>query len=142
MGLAAIWVDAWTLNGDHDCKLVLQKKSETDHDAGVVRSWVEKAEHFVLPLRRQFIGFVSWAEEVGQESGSFSYYVGAGINHGYSTSKKHWCTTDKIKVEDLITGSGFQEQVWEYETPWETVPGTLKVTPIPEEPEEPEEETP
>jgi hypothetical protein len=128
MSLSALWVEAWVLDGEHVCKNEVHSQTETDTLTMTRKSWVETKETFVLPLKRKFIGFISWKEDVGEEKANFTYYVGGGATHSYlgNAQKKYKCIEDKIVITDLITGEGEQHQVWQYDSPWEPKAGTYQ----------------
>lgn len=128
MSLTAIWIDSWELL-ENDVCLRSVKHIEHDTDAKVVKGWLEQADHFVVRQKRRFRGFSGHTPETGDEKNSFSWYVGGGETYGFSRSgrtgsEKYVCTRDRVVIEDIITGTGYQLQVWELQSKMEPVPGS------------------
>lgn len=133
MSVEADITEGWQLV-DNDTQLRTQKRRETDLAAGVVKGWLEQADVSSLSIKSHFVGLTGFTTEVGEESGTFTYHVGNGVELTFSsTSSNYLCTRDKIQIDDHIDGEGWEHQTWEAISKWSVVAGSYYEEPIPEE---------
>jgi hypothetical protein len=133
MSVTASIIETWQLV-ENDTQLRSQKRRETDLDAGVVKGWLEQADVSSISIKRHFVGLSSFATEVGNEQGGFTYHVGNGNMHSFtSTSANYLCTRDKVQIDDHVDGEGWEHQTWEKISRWEMVEGSYYEEPLPDE---------
>lgn len=127
MGLNATRMEPWLLVSN-DVKLRQEKRVETDALERVTRGWLEQADHGVIQQRRHFVGLIGFDPDAGEERHSFSWYVGGGRTLGFSrmgrAGTEYVCSSDRIEITDVVTGSGWQTQVWELVSKFDVVPGS------------------
>lgn len=129
-GLQAVKIEDWLLV-TNDVKLRTVKHVENDTAARKVRGWIEQADHLIVTQKRHFIGLIKHGSETGEEQSSFSWYVGGGRKFTFiktlkigDSSLKYVCTSDRVEIDDYITGSGWQTQVWELQSKFKPVDGS------------------
>jgi hypothetical protein len=116
--LSAVQVEPW-LGLVLDTSNMIAKVVVRDDEAKKIKGWLEQSDHFVVVMKRRFVGLQSWANASGDESTEFDLYVGNGVTIHYlkagsvDPNDQFVCVKDKIEIEDHITGAGWQEQVWE-----------------------------
>ena len=138
MGLLAWRIEPWLL-AINDVKLRTRSAREADVAAKLVYTWQEQADHFTIVQRRNFVRMSSFSDQTGDTTTSFSWYIGGGVTLTYTRAGRinpadqYVCTSDKVEIEDFVTGSGWQEQVWELQSKWTGVAGSYYEEAIDEE---------
>lgn len=133
MSVTATITEAWQLV-ENDTQLRTQKRRETDLAAGIVKGWLEQADVSSISIKGHFIGLLTFTTQVGGEQAGFTYHVGNGATHTFtSTGAKYICTRDKLVIEDHVDGEGWEHQTWERLGKWEVVDGSYYETEIPAE---------
>ncbi len=129
-GLQAQIIEDWLLV-TNDVHLRSVKHVEHDTEEKKVRGWIEEADHLIVTQKRHFVGLINHKSETGEEASGFNWYVGGSRRMSFvKTLKvgdeklKYVCRRDWIHIEDYITGSGWQYQVWELQSKFKPVDGT------------------
>ncbi|NQT92550.1 MAG: hypothetical protein HQ559_07305 [Lentisphaerae bacterium] len=119
--LAAGTIENWLLQAN-DVNLVTSKVTEKDVAGQKVRGWLEQSDHFVIEQKRRFVNLVEFTDSTGDTSTSFTWQVGPGNLIGFTrvgridAADQYVCTKDRIEIDDHITGSGWQMQIWELQS--------------------------
>ena len=129
MSVSGSIVEGWLLVSN-DVKVRTKPVIKNDVENKKVIGWLEQCDQFAVVQKRRFVGLSSFKDEAGEESvGMFSWYVGGGRNLTYSRTSnrgtpKWFCTQNSIVIDDHITGTGWETQVWELQSKFQQVPGS------------------
>lgn len=136
MSVQAKIVEPWLLDDlDVRCRTIARVQTNIETKKNIC--WLEQVDHFILSMRRHFIGLNGFQDEAGNQStGGFQLYVGNGKSYSFSrTSGKpgnpKWiCTSNRLQITDHITGEGWEIQVWELQSAPQMVPGSYYEMPL------------